>query len=183
MGSKVYKGMEVGLEGSPCGEFPFITKYAYTSTCCSLEYTGDCKVGGLDHARHHYIEKYEYDACFNLIDVKIAQNKLIANATAVTLSVQPYYVHVILTPGNGDFTEMHTGDTIYVKTPTQLINNVPVEKISDYEVKIKIDVSCNGIVDKSAAIAITDIVSTLNHEETKDYNKRRWDYRDRYQFS
>ena len=183
MSSKVYKGAGVVVEGSNSGDHPFITKLAYN--CSALvEYIGECKYGVLDVQPKHYIEKITYNCTLNPDRILISQNQINANATEVSITTDALYVYINLTSGNGDFLDVHTDDSIYLKTPTQEINNHPVIKVSETQLQIRKDASLVSIVDEpNAVITVWDMLLTLKHKDTKDFDTRRWSARERYIYS
>jgi hypothetical protein len=183
MTSKVYKGAGVHVDGSNSGAHPFITKMAY-GCANELVYVGETRFDHSDEEPKHYIEKLFYNCTYSLESIKIAQNKLNANATEISITQDASHIYVTLTPGNGDFLDVTTGDSMYVKTPTQVINNYPVIKVSDTQVKILRDTNLSGIVDElNASITVWDILTTIKNKDLIDFEKRRWTQRERYVYA
>jgi hypothetical protein len=184
--TKVFNGQDVILEGSPTGDFPYITKMAYNCNA-QVEYIGECKTGLQDHERRHYIEKYSYNCLMGLDKVLIAQNFLNSGATSATITVSSRNVTINLTPGNGDFREVNAGDSLYLKTSTQSIMNFPITaKIDDYTVKLrKADAagSLDTVANEIAVINLWDCYVELRHDDTKPYHKRCWDRKERYRYT
>lgn len=187
MGSKVYKGQNVMVEGSLSGETVIITKFAY-DTAFNLEYLGEAKIGTQVHENKFFLQKFIYDPAFNLIEILNATNKTNVGADQVSIDVtsDPQYL-IITLPSFGDFKEASPGDSIFVKTDVNSVAQFPIsdtDNVSQVRVDKK-DIPANilvSITDQSNFILedIFDVRLTLKADKTKDYSKRRWDYRERY---
>lgn len=178
MSVKVHEGQTQIVEGSATGHF-FVTPKMEWGTCGSLIYLSECKTATNDSESKHFIQKFIYDASYNLIKVLIAQNISTLGCTNVSLRVlSPRMMEVTL--NNGDFSEVNKDDSLTVKTTQQLTGKV-FKKISDTVVHLEVDVGTAGLVDEaSVAINVNDLTVTFEGDKTKWYTNRRWDHRDRY---
>lgn len=182
MSSKVWKGQDLTLEGSgSAAEFPFTSKFDY-NCIAQLEYFGECKNAKKDSERCHYIEKYVYNCIGFPETMLVAQNRIMADCTDISISIDGSYI--LITANNGDFTEANVNDLLYLKTPTQsLMNAKIVKKISDNQVALMVSDYPLIVAEPNAIINIDDCIIQLEHDLTKDYNKRRWDRRALYLFA
>jgi hypothetical protein len=184
MSSKVYKGQGVIVEGSLAGETIIISKFAYDSTL-SLEYLGEAKAGTSPSQNKWFIQKFFYDSTLSLTDIKNATNRTNVGATMVSIDASNPNLPII-TISNGDFSEVNSGDTISLTTPTQNVSGYPIRKISDTQISINFLQDCGQppavsvLSETNTSISLNDFIITLSSDATKDWAKRRWDHRDRY---
>lgn len=186
MGSKVYKGQEVVVEGSLSGETIIVTKFAYDAAF-NLEYLGEAKIGTAENQNRFFIQKFIYDPAFNIIEILNATNETTVGAPELTIDTtsDPGFIKVIL-PAGGDFSEVNSGDSISVKTPNNAFNVLPIYDTNEQdELRIqKSDLPSNilsSIVEEANTLLTpTDIIIRLENPSTKPYEKRRWDHRERY---
>jgi hypothetical protein len=178
-GNKVHKGQTQTFEGNQLGEPISNTKLAYDAAF-NVEYIGECKVGVKDEERRHYIEKFEYDSSFNLSIIKVAQNTLIGNSTNISINTSFNSSHIRIILNNGDCSEINIGDNFSVVTNNQAIRGNIVKVISNTEFWLLKSDNTSAIEELDVTILPESILYHLQHDNTKDYTKRRWDIRTRY---
>lgn len=185
MGSKVYKGQEVVVEGSLSGETIIVTKFAY-DPAFNLEYLGEAKIGTREWENKFFIQKFIYDPAFNLVEILNATNEMTTGAAELTIDTSDNHYIVITLPAGGDFSEVSPQDSISVSTANNKFHLLPVHDTNqEDQVRIrKTDIPANilaTIVDEAnTSLAPTDVKVRLENERTKPYEKRRWDHRERY---
>lgn len=178
MSVKVYDGQTQTVEGSAVGEF-FVTPKMEWGVCGNLIYLGESKTATNDSDNKHFIQKFVYDASYNVVRVLIAQNKSTLGCTNVSLKVLgPRIMEVTL--NNGDFSEAEKDDSLTIKTTQDIVGRV-FKKISDSVVHLEVNVGTAGLFDETnVAVDVNDLTICFESQKAKFYTKRRWDHRDRY---
>lgn len=179
MSDKQHKGQLQVVEGSPTGEFHVIPKFAY-DIYFNLEYLAEAKIGKSDHVNAHYIQKFVYDASCNMTRILIATNLTNCDCTDVSIDVING-ITIKISTTTGDFVEVNEGDSFNLTTPTQKIVGLVAKREDDTTVVVTLSEEDLTLVDETdTSIAVTDLTVKLNHKNTKEYDKRRWDHRERY---
>jgi len=190
MSSKVYKGQGVIITGSLSGETIIVTKFSYNSRS-NLEYLGEAKIGSKEEENKFFIKKYIYDNKQDLIEIRNATNRTSvgANIVSVDKTSDPMYVIISLSD-LGDFSEVRPEDSVSLVTSNNKFDGLQINKVSEDKKQIfllKEKIPSNmllAIIDENLTdIAETDLMVQLNHEDTKDYAKRRWSHRNRYVYA
>ena len=175
-----YKDQKVIIEGSRSGALVFRTKLSYDSSN-NLQYIGESKTDNATDIPQWYIEKLEYDASNNLIDVKVASNQLYSGTGTIDVDTVSEAPNIKLTITTADYSLVEEGDILQLTTVTNgsLIQGKVISR-SNNEIILDIE-GKTGIVDESGtSLGATDLLYTLNNVNSKDFNQKVWDFRDRY---
>lgn len=182
MNARTHDGQMQVVEGSAVGHF-FVTPKMEYGPCGSLIFLGESKTSTADNENKFFIQKMIYDNNFNLVSIKIAQNLTTTGSTSLNLTILNQKV-VEIALNDGDFTETNINDGINLKTPTQELSGRIFKKISDTVIHVEVTSDTSSLVNEtSVTISETDLIVRLEHDKTKFYTNRRWDHRNRYQYS
>jgi hypothetical protein len=175
---KQYKGQVQVVDGNMAAASIGISKIERNSVG-NIKYLGECGTGTPDSNNKHFITQLYYDTSLNFIGDKVATNRRYTGATDITVNITN--PEALITCTGANFNEANLGDTLYFTTVTNTEKQITIkEVVSDTSVRATLDTSSGLSAETATVVASTDLILTLNHESTKDYNKRRWDSRDYY---
>ena len=161
---KEIKGQTLTIDGSRSGASIPITQLAYDSAF-NVEYVGEAKFGTPNSDNKWYIERFFYDAAFNVIEVRPALNRISL---------------LNFTYANGDITL--TGDLIsQILTVVNVNDSILLTDSSGASLTSTVSSISNPII--STGLGDFDPVSiavTLEGRNAKEFSKRIWDLRNLY---
>lgn len=176
-GGKIYKGNITTIESSMVGEAVSTSKFDYDANS-SLIYLAECKFGVLDNEYSHFINKFEYDASFNLIRILNASNRRKLIPTSITIVSNTQYSTIVF---NGSIiSDIKVGDELFINTTLNVNKTSIINKI---DTATGIITLLNNDLTAENFTPLTDdkAIVTLKGD-TMDFAKRSWDLRKLYYY-
>lgn len=178
-GGKQHKGQLQTVEGSPTGEYHVINRYDYNQLA-AVELLGEARFGAHDNQFKWYIQKFEYNQLAGISAIKTASNRIQTLATTASVDTLSNPGFVKLTVDSGaDFELVNVGDKVFLDTGTNEIGGQLIkQRLSP--TSFLIEIFPGAVNESNTSISPDALQITLEADECKDYDKRRWDKRRLY---